>query len=219
LTDPERQASEPAFNAPWPSLVLPAVLIAAFMVQFWVLPGEVAARLALTSQAVLREGRWETLFTHIFLHGGWTHLFMNVGSALAFGPPVARLLGQGGRGAILFLVFFLICGAFGGLGYVVTHIEGSGLVVGASGAISGLWGAASRLLGQNGRLAPIFGRQVVTQAVVFAVLNVLIGLAGGFAQLNIAWEAHLAGYVAGLFLIGPASLLADRSRGRELPSG
>jgi membrane associated rhomboid family serine protease len=200
-------------------MVLPAVLVAAFVVQSQVLSGEQAARMALTSQAILYEGRWDTLFTHIFLHGGWTHLFMNVGSALAFGPPVARLLGRGARGAVLFLLFFLICGAFGGLGFVATHIEGSGLVVGASGAISGLWGAASRLLGQNGRLAPILSRQVVSQAVVFAVLNLLIGVAGGFAQLNIAWEAHLAGYLAGLLLIGPASLLADRSRGRELPSG
>jgi membrane associated rhomboid family serine protease len=219
LTDPDRPGPEPAFNAPWPSLVLPMTVVAAYLVQRQILSGAQAAHLALSSQAILREGRWDTLFTHIFLHGGWGHLFMNLGSALAFGPPVARLFGQGGRGAVLFLLFFLICGAFGGLGYVATHMEGSGLVVGASGAISGLWGAASRLLGQNGRLAPIFGRQVVIQAAVFAVLNVLIGLAGGFAQLNIAWEAHMAGYLAGLLLIGPASLLAARSRGRELPSG
>lgn len=218
MTDTRPPASEPAFNAPWPSLVLPVVLIAAYLVQRQ-LPSAEQAHLALTSQAILREGRWDTLFTHIFMHAGWTHLFMNLGSALAFGPPVARLFGQGVRGAVLFVLFFLICGAFGGLGFVATHIEGSGLVVGASGAISGLWGAASRLLGQNGRLAPIFSRQVISQAVVFTVLNILIGLAGGFAQLNIAWEAHLAGYVAGLLLIGPASLLADRSRGRELPSG
>lgn len=219
MTDTERATGEPAFNAPWPSLVLPLVLIAAFIVQGHVLPAEQVARLALSSQAILREGRWDTLFTHIFLHGGWAHLLMNAGSALAFGPPVARLFGQGGRGAILFFLFFLICGAFGGLGFVLMHMEGSGLVVGASGAISGLWGAASRLLGRDGRLAPMFGRQVVTQAVVFTVLNLLIGVAGGFGSLNIAWEAHLAGYLAGLLLIGPASRLAGQSRGRELPSG
>jgi membrane associated rhomboid family serine protease len=219
LTDPDRAASEPAFKAPWPSLVLLVVLVAAYLVQRYVLPGDEVARLALSSQAIVSEGRWDTLFTHIFLHGGWGHLFMNLGSALAFGPPVARLFGHGGRGAVLFFLFFLICGAFGGLGFVAMHMQGSGLVVGASGAISGLWGAASRLLGRDGRLAPMFGRQVVSQAMVFAVLNVLVGFAGGFASLNIAWEAHLGGYVAGLLLIGPASKLAGRSRGRELPTG
>ena len=219
MTDPDRPAGEPAFNAPWPSLVLPVALIAAFFVQAYVLPAEQAARLALSSQAVLREGRLGTLLTHIFLHGGWAHLLMNCGSALAFGPPVARLFGQGGRGATFFLLFFLICGAFGGLGFVAMHMEGSGLVVGASGAISGLWGAASRLLGRDGRLAPLFGRQVVTQALVFTVLNLLIGVAGGFTSLNIAWEAHVAGYLAGLLLIGPADRFAARSRGRELPPG
>lgn len=219
MTNLDRPAPEPAFNAPWPSIALPAALLAAFLVERQFLSSEEVAQLALSSQAILREGRWQTLVTHIFLHAGWTHLFMNIGSAVAFGPPVARLMGQGVRGAILFFVFFLICGAFGGLGYIAVHPLGSGLMVGASGAISGLWGAASRLLGQRGLLAPIFGRQAVTQAIVFAVLNVLIGLGGGFAQLNIAWEAHLAGYLAGLLLIGPASALAARSRARELPSG
>lgn len=217
MTDPDRPAAEPAFNAPWPSLVLPVALVAAYLIQTQFSPAEQAG-LALSSQAILREGRWDTLFTHIFLHGGWGHLFMNAGSALAFGPPVARLFGRGAWGGALFLLFFLVCGALGGLGYVAAHLQGSGLVVGASGAISGLWGAASRLLGQKGRLAPMFGRQVVTQAAVFTVLNVILGLAGGLASLNIAWEAHLAGYLAGLLLIGPASLLASRSRGRELPS-
>ena len=120
---------------------------------------------------------------------------------------------------MLYFGFFLLCGVLAGLGYVAVHLGGSAPVIGASGAVSGLWGAASRLLGRGGRLAPIFSRQVLSQAMVFTALNVVIGLAGGFAQLNIAWEAHLAGYLAGLLLIGPASLLADRSRGRELPSG
>ena len=159
------------------------------------------------------------MFAWRYLHGGWTHLLMNAGSALAFGPPVARLFGAGGRGAMLYFGFFLLCGVLAGLGYVAVHLGGSAPVIGASGAVSGLWGAASRLLGRGGRLAPILSRQVVSQAMVFTALNVAIGLAGGFAQLNIAWEAHLAGYLAGLLLIGPASLPADRSRGRELPSG
>lgn len=159
------------------------------------------------------------LVSHIFLHGGWTHLLMNAGSALAFGPPVARLLGPGGKGAVLYFGFFLLCGVLAGLGYVAVHLGGSAPVIGASGAVSGLWGAASRLLDRRGRMAPILSRQVLGQAMVFTALNVVIGLAGGFAQLHIAWEAHLAGYLAGLLLIGPASLLADRSRGRELPSG
>lgn len=216
MTDDLKPVSEPAFNAPWQSLLLPVLLAAAFGAQSLV-GVEAVVSYALSTQA-LRGGHWETLFTSLFLHGGWAHLFMNAGSALAFGPPVARALGEDFRGAALFYLFFLICGALAGLGFVAVHWEGSGLVVGASGAISGLWGAASRLLAGRGVMAPILSRPVVLQAVVFVVINVGIGLLGGFAQMSIAWEAHLAGYAAGLLLIGPAAHLANRSRLGELPS-
>jgi membrane associated rhomboid family serine protease len=93
-------------------------------------------------------------------------------------------------------------------------------VIGASGAISALWGAASRLLIGRGALAPPFDRQVITQAVAFAIINVIAGMAGLFSNLQIAWEAHLVGYVAGLLLIGPFVRLAsqgfDRSREMDL---
>lgn len=217
LTEELKPEREPAFNAPWQSLLLPLLLLAAFGAQMLVGLDAVAGY-ALSTQAV-RAGRWPTLFTSLFLHDGWGHLLMNAGSALAFGPPVARALGENFRGAAFFYIFFLICGALAGLGFVVVHWEGSGLVIGASGAISGLWGAASRLLAGRGTLAPLLSRPVVLQAIVFLVINVSIGLLGGFAQMNVAWEAHLAGYAAGFLLIGPAARLANRSRLGELPSG
>lgn len=220
MTDVLKPEREPAFNAPWQSLLLPLLLLAAFGLQS-LFGLDALAGYALSTQAV-RAGYWETLLTSLFLHGGWAHLLMNAGSALAFGPPVARILGENIRGAALFYIFFLICGALAGLGFVVVHWQGSGLVIGASGAISGLWGAASRLLAGRGTLAPLLCRPVVLQGVVFLVINVGIGLLGGFAQMNIAWEAHVAGYAAGLLLISPATRLAaplaNRSQLGELPS-
>ena len=155
-----------------------------------------------------------TLFVSMFLHGGLLHLVGNMLFLWIYGDNVEHRLGRVG-----YLLAYLASGVAATWTHAVLTPDPFFPVVGASGAISGLWGAASRLLGGNGRLAPIFGRQVVSQAVVFTVLNILIGLAGGFAQLYIAWEAHVAGCLAGLLLIGPASLLTDGSRGRELPSG
>lgn len=210
---------QPFFNAPWPAVVLLAALAAAFATQITILPDDVQNSLAL-SPAALRNGAWLSLVGYIFLHSGWTHFLMNGASALAFAPPVARALGSRGRGAALFFVFFLLCGALAGLGYCLLHWKSDVVVIGASGAISGLWGAASRMLGQRGRLASPLDRQVITQAIAFAVLNIGIGMAGLFSALQVAWEAHLIGYLAGLLLFGPFLGLAsqgfDRSREMDL---
>ncbi len=46
------------------------------------------------------------------------------------------------------------------------------------------------------------------QGVAFAVINVVVGMIGVIGALNVAWEAHLIGYLAGLLLIGPFARLA-----------
>jgi membrane associated rhomboid family serine protease len=201
------ETREPIFNAPWPSMVLLGVLALAFAVQRTVLSDAELERLAL-SPVGLRGGAYETLISYMFLHSGWAHIGMNGVSALAFGPPVARFLGVRGRGPALFFGFFLVCGVIAGLGYCLVHWNGEQIVIGASGAISGLWGAASRLLIGRGALASPFDRQVVLQGVAFAVINVVVGMVGLFGALNVAWEAHLIGYLAGLLLIGPFATLA-----------
>jgi membrane associated rhomboid family serine protease len=208
------QAREPFFKAPWPSVVLLVVLGLAFAAQMTIVPDEVQARLALSPSA-LRAGALETLISYIFLHSGWTHFIMNAASALAFGPPVARALGVKGRGPALFFAFFLICGVISGGGYCLLHWSSETYLVGASGAISGLWGAASRLLAGRGGLAPVNDRQVITQGAAFAIVNFIAGMTGLFSSLQIAWEAHLIGYAAGLLLIGPLLRLTSQGSDRS----
>jgi membrane associated rhomboid family serine protease len=209
-------AREPLFNAPWPAVAIPVLLVAVYLWQWRLASDTEVALLALSPQAIA-QGRYQTLLSYLFVHGSWAHVAMNSAAAFAFGPPVARFLGADLRGVLLFYGFFLLCGILSGLGYVIPHWGGSDLAVGASGAISGLWGAASRLLIGRGRLAPVFNRAVILQGVVFIVMNVVVGLLGGLAALNIAWEAHVAGYLVGLILIGPVGRLA-RSRDGDLPS-
>jgi membrane associated rhomboid family serine protease len=168
------------------------------------------------SRPALAEGRWWTLPSHIFLHANLVHLLMNLGAALAFGPAVARHFGPGGRSAGICLLFFLVCGVIGGLGYVGVHPGGVDQVIGASGAISGLWGAAARLLGRWRGLWGVWEGPVRAQILVVVILNALIGLAGLAAGgLHIAWEAHIAGFIAGLLLIGPFTRLARASYREE----
>src|SRR5258708_6170570 len=109
-----RSRREPAFNAPWTILALIAVLLAVHGCRLAL--GVGLGRFALTSED-LDQGRWTPLISHLFVHASWAHVLMNCAFALAFGAPVARFLGAGGRGALAFFAFFLLCGLLAALGY------------------------------------------------------------------------------------------------------
>jgi membrane associated rhomboid family serine protease len=130
-------------------------------------------------------------------------------------------------GSVLFVVFFLVCGVAGAGAYLAFNWASALPVVGASGAISGLMAAALRMLpGQapwaapgDAPLAPIFSRQILMFAAVWAAINLLAGLTGlglGGESGLIAWQAHLGGFLAGLLLCGPFDALRPRSVGAPL---
>ena len=199
------------FNAPWTIVVLCVGLIALYAVQTFAVSNAMLGLLALTP-AQLAAGHWQTLVTSQFLHGSWPHVLMNAVAALAFGPPVARLFGLGPRGALVFLAFYLTCGVIAGLGFVLADPKDVEPVVGASGAISGLLGAASRIIQGRGRIGPILGQTVIGMAIAWAIVNIALGLVPGWTPgamgMPVAWQAHLAGYAAGVLLIGPFARLA-----------
>jgi membrane associated rhomboid family serine protease len=210
--DADAPPREPVFNAPWTALAVTLLIVGSFVVQQR-LPEAAWAPYVLRPVGVLQYGRWETLLTPLLLHGGWIHTLMNAAAALAFGAPVARLLGLRAGGALAFFGFYLVCGALSSLGYVLAHPGSLDPVIGASGAVSGLMGAASRLIDQRGRLGPIISRSAVSMAVAWIVVNLIIGyvpVMPGADGAGIAWEAHVAGYFAGLLLIGPLARLMGR---------
>jgi membrane associated rhomboid family serine protease len=208
--EPSRPAREPAINAPWTVTALCLTLIALYAAQLMAGSEELQARYALSAPA-LRAGRWETLLTCMFLHASWAHVLMNSAVAFAFGAPVARLFGASARGATSFFSFYLVCGLIAGLGMVVMDPEAE--VVGASGAVSGLLAAAVRLIDGRGRVPPLLRPTTIVFTVIWAITNYLLaafGLTPGAIGIPVAWQAHLAGYVAGLLLIGPFVRLAGR---------
>lgn len=214
MSDEESEAHEPAITVPWPALVLTGVILFAYLVQSGLGAETLALRYGF-APADLDQGRLITLITYQFLHGGWAHAGMNAVWCLAFAPPVSRLLGQGPAGALALLVFYLVCGALAALGYGLFHMHEAAPLVGASGAVAGLMGAASRLVRGQGVLAPLRDRGVATMGIVWIGINIVLGLIGfapGMGKVTIAWEAHIAGYAAGLLLIGPAAHLIRRGR-------
>lgn len=217
--EPPPEASEPVrepmFNAPWPALALVAVIVGGYAVQSRFSLEGVAQSFAF-SPAALTAGRWWTLLTSLFLHGNWPHALMNAAFALAFATPVARFFGGRPLGLAMFFVFYLTCGVLSALGYAAVHWGSPAALVGASGAISGLMGAASRLIAGGGRIGRIFSSAVIGMGAAWIIVNLLVGVIGsgfvpGSGGAGIAWEAHLAGFAAGVLLITPFAWLARRS--------
>jgi membrane associated rhomboid family serine protease len=136
---------------------------------------------------------------------------MNAAFAVAFGSPVARFFGLGGRGVGVLALFYVVCGVLANLAFAGVHPHEATPLVGASGAISGLMGAAARLIGGRGEVGPMLSPPVLAIGAATIVANLLVagtGLAPGLGGSTIAWEAHLGGFLAGVLLIGPTARLA-----------
>ena len=198
------QRPEPIFNAPWPALLASAAILVPHVVLLGASDATIDS-LALVPRDFW-EGRWTGVVTMMFVHGGWVHALMNAAFALAFGAPVARLLGLNGRGGGIFCLFYLACGALSGLGYAAIHPDATGAVIGASGAVSGLMGAAARTMDHPGQVGPVLGPRVISLGLGWLVVNLVMAVAGGLLTMGtgaVAWEAHLVGFAVGVLLIGP----------------
>ena len=77
-----------------------------------------------------------TVFTSMFLHGGFMHLAGNMLYLWIFGNNVEDAMGHG-----KFIVFYLVCGVAAVFGQVLQNPSSEIPMIGASGAISGVLGA------------------------------------------------------------------------------
>jgi len=132
--------------------------------------------------------------TYQFLHGGWLHLGINMVSLAAFGAPVERLLG-----VPRFILFYLSAGIVAGFVQVLLSPASADPVIGASGAVSGVFGAVLMLMRYVGSLPSLY-----PVAGIWIALNVFFGLFGGTPGAEgeqVAWAAHIGGFVYGLLAI------------------
>src|SRR2546430_839845 len=77
-----------------------------------------------------------TLFTSMFLHGGWFHLFSNMWALYIFGDNVEDRMGP-----VPYLIFYLLCGLAAGMTHIYFNRNSTMPSLGASGAIAGVLGA------------------------------------------------------------------------------
>ena len=143
---------------------------------------------------------WLTLFTSMFMHGGWLHLGGNMLFLWIFGDNVEHRIGHG-----LYLVFYLTAGIIASFAQILTDVGSFIPTLGASGAISGVLGAYLVMFPTNRVTVFLFRFLMPVPALVaigmWAVLQFINGI-GAFAVSEqtggVAYMAHIGGFVAGV---------------------
>lgn len=145
---------------------------------------------------------WSTVFTSMFMHGGWMHLIGNMLYLWIFGNNVEDSMGHA-----KFIAFYLICGMIAFAGHLVGDAQSAIPLVGASGAVSGVLGAYILLYPHARVLVAVPVGVIITlrlpAGIVLAfwfVLQLINSLFSG-SDSGVAWGAHIGGFVAGMVLI------------------
>ncbi len=149
---------------------------------------------------------WITIFSAMFLHGGWLHILSNMWVLFIFGDNVEDRLGH-----VRYLVFYLLCGVAAGLLDAYVQPQSSVPMIGASGAIAGVLGAYLLLFPQAHILSfvPILFIFTLIEipAYVFLIFWFILQLFSGITTMSgadsggIAWWAHVGGFLFGLLAV------------------
>lgn len=134
---------------------------------------------------------WMSVLYSMFLHGSLAHLLFNMWSLWIFGNNVEEAFGVVG-----YLFLYLIGGVVATLAFVWMNPESTVPLVGASGAIAAVLGAYAVLFPAH-RVLTLVGWFLLPLP---AVLFLAIWFIGQFGLLgtDVAWEAHVGGFIFGL---------------------
>ena len=220
---PEKQ---PIFNLPWIIPALIALMLVIHFLRMSIIADELNYQVILEFAFIpIRYVHTELLelspyaaywspITYSLLHADWAHLLMNSFWLLAFGGVTARRLGS-----VRFITLFIVGAICGAALHYLFHSSDISPMIGASASVSACMGAAMRLpsfteANFKGDLSKVrirtllealTNRQALTFITVWFGVNLLFGTgiidATGGGN-SIAWEAHIGGFVAGLFLFG-----------------
>jgi membrane associated rhomboid family serine protease len=145
-----------------------------------------------------------SLFTFMFLHGGFMHLIGNMWTLYIFGDNVEDRLGSA-----RYLFFYLLCGLASGMVHLMFNTHSNIPTIGASGAIAGVMGAyfilypGSRVL----TLIPIIIIPWFIEVPAFIFLGLwfllqVFNAAGSSGHAGgIAWWAHIGGFIFGILFL------------------
>lgn len=175
---------------------LPSAELESFIRAFAFIPSEFVKNAQLSS-----------IFTAMFMHGGFIHIAGNMLYLWIFGNNIEDALGH-----FKFLLFYLTCGLVATLAQFVVDPASTVPTLGASGAIAGVLGGYLLLYpsAQIVSLVPLlfFVTLYRLPAIIVIGLWFVIQFANGYFSLQassaaagIAWFAHIGGFISGILLI------------------
>ncbi len=213
MQDEIPQSNPPIFNVPTVAGITMLIIVICHIIRVWFIPDRYAQDYIMLFAAIPARysdlggllpypfSAWYTPLSHAFVHADWSHLLINMAWMLAFGSAVAKRFGTI-RFLALFVVSALVAFAF----HLMTHWNEFSPMIGASGAVSAFMGAAIRL--QRDVTRPVLSlvesfknRGFLAFVAIWFALNLLIGLQPGLITgegTQIAWQAHVGGFLTGL---------------------
>jgi membrane associated rhomboid family serine protease len=225
---------EPVFNIPGVILAFVFLMTAIHIVRTYYL-SQAADISLLTLMAFLPQRYLEPLagqdygwlvgpVGYSLLHGGWLHLIFNAMWLIAFASPLAQRVG-----GLRFVALWIASAAASAFFQAFVTGFSEAVLIGASGVVSATVGAACRFSLQlsgsaamrYAQFAPRLGifealthRPVITFIIIWALSNLLVvygaGLPSGAEGYNVAWQAHVGGFLFGYLTFD----LFDRPRPR-----
>jgi len=149
---------------------------------------------------------WTTLFSSMFMHGGWFHIINNMWVLLIFGDNV-----EAGMGKMRYLLFYLLSGVAAGLLQIYVLPASAVPMIGASGALAGVLGAYLILFPRSriASLVPILFIFTIVEipAILFLLFWFVSQLYSGLFAIQggggsgIAWWAHIGGFAFGVLMV------------------
>ncbi len=147
-------------------------------------------------------GDFITIFTSMFMHGGWLHIGGNMLYLWIFGDNIEDRFGH-----LRYLVFYLVCGGAATFAQMAFSMGSSIPNLGASGAIAGVLGAYVLLFPQR-RVTVMVGAGVTQMPALIVIgLWFVLQLFSGIGSIaatadtgGVAYMAHVGGFIAGFVL-------------------
>ena len=176
-----------------------------FLGQFWISgndPG-IGRSLVYMYGFVPAEFNPLTIFTSMFMHGGFAHIIGNMWFLYIFGDNVESILGH-----VKYFIFYLACGIGAALAQFFVEPASQVPMIGASGAVAGVLGAYMIRFPKARvhvlAVIIIFITTFVVPAQIVLGLWFLMQLSGGLGSLGVdttggvAWFAHIGGFIIGV---------------------
>ncbi len=145
--------------------------------------------------------KWLSFISHMFLHGGWSHLIGNMWFLGVFGDNVEDNMGH-----TMFFIFYMSSGVLASLMHFTLNLNSQVPMVGASGAISAVMGAYYVLFPYSRVVSfiPTFFLPFLiaipagVYLFVWFVFQIISGISDSAVNSGVAYWAHIGGFIVGI---------------------